>query len=263
MLFFLLADVVASYNPMTTFLIYAIGVIPFLLRLFFLPESPKTSASDEAAPIDASDAEEKAGSAKPKIALPHDVVILAISLFIMGVAFCPSLIGMSSVVAEKGLGDSSFSGVVLAANSVGGILAGVAMSLYMRVFKHYSLPVTYLALAVSLVLLYAAGNQVLVVTISVFAGFFFALPVSICNLPLGNMVRSEQVAFLSNAIFVMFNLGSFIYSFWITLLGIIVSGMSLVLIAGAVVMVALAIIVGIMENRNMLIGNPPMGEIAT
>lgn len=261
-LFYLVSGWVAARAPMAVFLIYGIGILPLALVLLGLPEPPRLNEREESGKLsETSVDEESVGGFLRGLegCVKVDFPILCVILLVFGIAFFPWLIGMSAIVAEKGIGDASFSGVVLAVNSVGAVIAGLSTGTYVKTFKRFSLPVALMALGLTLLATNVASTPVVLLVLSVFGGYFLGMPIALCNVTLGNMVPPSRVPVLSNVLFVFFNLGGFLCSFWMSALGVFQPGMGLVLTVGGTALCALALVAGWLKARGRLLGAPGSG----
>jgi MFS family permease len=235
----------ASIGWNYSFLPHGLGIISLLMVIFFLPEPA-------AAPV-AADA-----PAAPKEKLPFKLWIIVGVYGIYTLCIYPMLVNMSTLIVQRGMGDTSTAGIVLALLTIGGMIAG---SVFGKVFKmsgRFIMAVGYALAALGLVMVVFSTN-VFILTVGVFVeGFAMSTLIPASMMLISMTVKPTQMALGVSLFMAGMNLFGFLSTYWIgAIAGITGDAVTAPIAVGAAVTAAFCVIFLII---NPLKGGAPMQE---
>ena len=198
----------AVSDPRNAWLTHLIILIPTILILLFMPNV----RDDQAEASCISGQTEKAGK------LPGAVYLLSVVFGITFMAFYPLMLNMSSIVAVRHLGDAAVSGNILTMYSLGGAIGGFAFGLLNQKAGKWTIPVLYALLAGGLGIC-AVSDSVIFLMIGTFCtgAAVFMLSSAILD-KVAEYVPQHQSAKASGMMMAIWNLGTFLSSFYVSLI---------------------------------------------
>lgn len=224
-----LGGYLANYGWNYSFYAHALGLLSLILVILFLPE-PKS------VPI-------AANEEKPKIKIPGNVWLISI---LFGLAFMinyPTLLNMSSLIAQKNIGQSTAAGIILSLYTVGGMLSGLSFSILFKALKRYVVTAALFLIAASAAGILYSNNLILIAIFTTLSGFAFSLLIPTVFMIIGMTVKPMAVAMASSIFMAVMNLFAFLATYWIGAIGAIVGdvitkpifiGMTLFIFAGII-----------------------------
>lgn len=198
----------AVSDPRNAWLTHLIILIPTILILLFMPNVREDGAEDSG------DSEKKGMEEK----LPCSVYLLSVVFGITFMAFYPLMLNMSSIVAVRQVGDAAVSGNILTMYSLGGAIGGVVFGLLNQKAGKWTIPVLYALLAGGLGIC-AVSDSVIFLMIGTFCtgAAIFMLASAILD-KVAEHVSQQQSAKASGVMMAIWNLGTFLSSFYVSLI---------------------------------------------
>ncbi|WP_417350555.1 MFS transporter [Gordonibacter pamelaeae] len=141
------------------FLAYFISLAVLAFAFFALPNPPATAARDEAGTGDDASSEKRylAPTGKqPR--LPLGIVASYLCLFVYMTCIITFVNNISIIVSESGYGGAEVAGLCLSAHTVTGMLAGVLYGPLFGKLRTFTLPITTLVGALSLMIIYSSNS---------------------------------------------------------------------------------------------------------
>lgn len=149
------SGILAEYDWHLVFYLYAINIIVLLLAFIFLPE--QALISDNSAIEESSIISEQSKLSDYTNTLVMYYVLLAASYI------CVSVIAaqIAYYVADCGFGGAAESGILVSVDMAGCLIAGLLLGQYLRIFKQFALPMTFVCSAIALLILWLAPSLVI------------------------------------------------------------------------------------------------------
>ncbi|MDK2940915.1 MAG: hypothetical protein PWP56_428 [Acetobacterium sp.] len=185
-----------------SFLPHALGIVSLIIVIFFLPEPPSipVTAESQAAP-------------KEKLPVKLFIIVLVFGLYILSIY--PMLVNMSTLIVERGLGDTATAGIVLALLTIGGMIAGSIFGKVFKVSGRFILAVGYAFGFVGLAMVVFASN-IFILTLGVFLEGIAMSTLIPANMMIISMtVKPSQMALSVSMIMASMNLFGFLSTYWI------------------------------------------------
>jgi MFS family permease len=192
----LLGGVFAGIQWNYSFLPHALGLVTFLITLFFLPEPKKMEM-----PANAADA--------PKLKIPTSIFGWGVVLGIVTILDYPSLTNMSSVLETIGAG-SSAAGIVLMFMTIGGMLAGTVFGKIFKKFGRHTLSIGLVFFVASQILFAFSQSVPLFIIGEALMGIGLTFAMTSINMLAGASVHPSQTPMAMSIIITGMNLGGFL-----------------------------------------------------
>ncbi|WKY44202.1 MFS transporter [Eubacteriaceae bacterium ES2] len=184
---------------------HALGILSLILVIFFLPE-PESIEHPE-------------GIEKPKATIPGKVWLVSILFGALMFVTYPLLMGMSSFLVLKELGDATVAAVVLSFFTVGGMIAGAIFSTVFKVAKRFTIAVALLTLALGFVLVLYTGSFILVTIGTALVGVGFSLLMPAVFMIVGMLADPPSIPICSSVVLAVMNAFAFVSTYWIQMIG--------------------------------------------
>ena len=203
----LLGGFLATIQPQYCYYAFLLAGIG-LIFAFGIPSLPKT--------IDRTKAQDKSkGKQKEKVKLPGLCWYALFLFFALMVLLLPILIGNSTLMAQRNLGDSAWSGIATSCYSAGGVIIGVIWGAAFRKLKWNMLPLSFFMAAIGFVMCIFADSAFMVCLSLVVTGLGCISVRPTLYEFLNHLVSPEQVAAMLGYATAVFNLGTFVGTYYI------------------------------------------------
>ena len=186
-----------------SFLPHALGIVSLILVIFYLPEPAKIQMP--------------AGE-KKKINIPKSVWILSILFGCVMFIDYPMLMGMSTYLSIKGVGDTTTSAVVLSFFTVGGMIAGAIFGKLFKSTGRFIIAVGLFLMALGYVFLLFIPNFIMITVGAAFVGIGFSTLMPAVMMILGMLVPPQDVALSTSVLMAIMNLFAFLSTYWIQMI---------------------------------------------
>lgn len=227
-------------NWRNLFWVFLVGILVFLLVLFFLPND----TVDASASQDAHKAPKQSTWAVIK-GLAPSVYVMYLIVFLLGVAFTAYMANLSIVVAERGVGGTAMTGYINAIGTIGGIITGFGLKYIRKFTKPNTLAFGFLLLIVTLGLTYFFANPIVLMIAAIFSSMAMVTVLATSPFLLSMMARPEQIPVIMSIYAFVNSLSSTLAPKIISFLNIPAGGPSFVFAAA----VSAVVVVGLVVTR--------------
>lgn len=231
------------------FLFNGLAVIPLILIILFLKEPAKEMEAEEEIDLEAGDsaqAKSKSGVAGFTWKTWYYIVMA----FLTTAAIFPLQSGLTTLMADKGIGTVVIAGTMISAYNLAGTIVNLIISPLMKVFKQYLIGVACVCGAAGSALVVFVPSIPVMFAGMVLAGIGFCCMLCLFQIYNGSTASPGSVAFASTVILSMLYFGIFASSYFISgchaVLGRGTDAES-AMIGGAVVYAVLAIIAFVLK----------------
>ena len=199
----MLGGYLATIQPQYCYFAYLLAAVGLVFALG-IPNLPKTKS----APV----AEDKP---KEKVKIPG-LCWYALFLFLVGMMFLlPILVGNSTIMAQRQFGDAFFSGIATSVYTGGGVVAGLIFGTIFNKLRWNLVPIGYVMTAVGfLVCIFANSAFMVCIAMALTALGFVSVRPTLYEF-LNHLVTKEQVTAMLGYATAVFNLGTFLGTYWI------------------------------------------------
>lgn len=193
-----------------SFFIYAWSFIPFLIVLFLCPNFP-VDKEDYSALGGSESALAKKGSLWESIkGMPSSVWVFTVIVAVYMLCYYPMFLVIAPIIVDRGLGTAVSVGVAMVFYSVATIAGGVLFGTLEKIFKHRTLCLFLVGVAVSILGLYLSGSYAMVCFWLVISGLTSTGIIPAC-INVYNKAVSDRDSFLATGITESgVNLGAFL-----------------------------------------------------
>jgi MFS family permease len=189
----ILVDIKWNY----VFSIFSIGIIALVLIVFGLTE-----------PEDSLSAQVVDDKLKPKAKIPGSVILNYVLMFFGGLFWMPSILFISVVVTERGLGTGVHAGSVAIMFNVAGILLSFAFGFLYKIFKKFLVIIVLLVATAGMFIEYNATSLVMAGTGMFLAGgFLLMIPTLLSDN--GKYLTPESIAFATSLLVIALHAANF------------------------------------------------------
>lgn len=180
--------VLGGQNWRNLYWVFAIGILVFLLVLFCLPKD-----KPEKEVITAEGKKEKVSTLKVIKELSLSVYIIIFIAFLLGLAYTAYAANLSIVVAERGVGGTTMTGLINAVGTFGGIFAGFGLKYIRKVTKPNTLAFGFVCLLITLLLTYFFANPIVLMIAAVFSAMAMVMIMATCPFLLSMVAKPVQI----------------------------------------------------------------------
>lgn len=153
------------------YLVYLVAVPVLLLILLCIPMyRPNLEQKDAPASTDAA----------PRSSIGVAAVLAGIAILLYNGVYSTFPNNISLILTSTGIGDSTLAGMVTAAGTVGGIIAGITLGHVVKYFQRASLAVGLGVMGIAMVVLGFAGSLPVVIVAALFIGFALSIGFAQC-----------------------------------------------------------------------------------
>jgi predicted MFS family arabinose efflux permease len=178
------------------FIVYAIGILGFVLILIGMPES------EQSVPIQ----EGPVAKAKVKISMP--VVLNCVMIFLALTLWVPVLAFISNVVVDRGLGTGVHAGTVAIMFNVAAVILSFLFGILYKVFKKFLAVIILAVITLGMALVYYATNLFMAGAGMFCTGSLLLLIPTLLS-DNGKYLAPESVTIVTSVFMIAFNLGNF------------------------------------------------------
>ncbi|WP_423055611.1 MFS transporter [Acetobacterium carbinolicum] len=194
-----LADLQWNY----VFLTHALAIIPLVLILFFLPEQPLQA--DEQ-------------TQKTKKHIPAKAWAVSLLFAVMGILIMPLLLN-SSVISATMSDKATIAATVAVVYSIGCMLGGIAFGPVYKIFKRYCMTFSLIVTAIGMVGVFFSPNITILCVSMFIAGIGYCSAMPAAMMAIGMVTPPESVAFATAIMMALMNVGSFLSTAWLLVIG--------------------------------------------
>lgn len=180
--------VLGGQNWRNLYWVFVVGILVFLLVLFFLPNDKVQKEV-----INSNGQKEKVSTIKVLKELKAPVYIIIFIAFLLGIAYTAYAANLSIVVAERGVGGTAMTGIINAVGTLGGIFAGFGLKYIRKVTKPNTLAFGFLFLLITLILTYFFANPFVLMIAAVFAAMAMVMVMATCPFLLSMVSKPVQI----------------------------------------------------------------------
>ncbi len=194
---------IADVDLRKSFIIYGVCIIPLLINIFVLKEPVKSGETEEFS---------VKGMAKSKNM--GMVYFLTAIVTIATVCSYPLLSGVSTLIAEKGLGAAAAAGSVTGAYTLGNTIGAFIFGWHSRKMKRYGMAIDLACLTVAFALLVIAPNLFALIAAAFLGGVghtllrLFGLKIA------GDITDGSAKIFGATLVTTAISIGSYLSTFW-------------------------------------------------
>ncbi|GAQ26317.1 MFS transporter [Tepidanaerobacter syntrophicus] len=229
----LLGGVLCAIKWNYAFLAHLLGAIPLIMVMLMLPEPEK-----------------KIGEERGKISIPPSVYLISILFGIAMMLNYPLLVNMSTIIITDNLGDAASAGIVLSMFTVGGMIAGgIFGKLYQKASK-FTITIGLIILAIGAGIVYYSNNIVVLTIGMMLDGIGFGIIMPAIMMILGMIVSPASFAAASGVLMAFMNLGGFVSTYYIAMLGQINSEIRFPIFVATVIYGASAVVYTLMQLKS-------------
>ena len=201
-----LCGLLADWNWKYSFLINGIGLFIAVMILLFLKEPEKAEPQE---------VPELMGGEIKHVKISGWVYLLTGMQLLMTGTKYPLLSGMSTLIAERGLGSAALAGTVMSSYTVGAIVGGLLLSWIKKRIGKNAMTLNMILVAAGMFFVYAMPTVWGAFAGSFVTGIAFNTSYAINQIYVANLAPKHQMAFCSTLVFAANNLGVYISSFFI------------------------------------------------
>ena len=215
MISIVVGGIISDFNVNIIWLVHAVGLIPFTLVFFFLPEPKREyTFNQKYGPILKHRIRKKHDHEQK---LPLSVLLIAVCF---GLAYMISktvMLTMSSIMIEEGIGTAAIAGMLLAMNRAGGLLGGSVFSFVYKKCGVFTMTAAMLLETVMVVICWQSSNLILLgVAIAMLGTAQFIMQPTIMASLARNLpdISDRAISF----VMAVLNLGGFLPSIFLSVL---------------------------------------------
>ncbi len=193
----ILGGALAAIQPQYCYYAYLIAALGLILSLAGIPKLPLEKPEK-----------------KEKVKIPGSAWAFIILLFLGMMFVMPILAGTSTIMAERNFGGSAFAGIVTSCYTIGGAVAGLVFGFTFKKMGKWIVPAGYILMAVSMFIVAYASSAPMLAFGLFFAAFnFVQIRPAVYSL-VGASVTPAQMASMIGITTAMFNLGTFLATYY-------------------------------------------------
>lgn len=221
MLSIVVGGIVSDIDIRLIWLIYGVGIIPFILVLLFVPEPPHEEKKKKQTRGNLNVRIAKQGEAVNKI--PAFVFLVSICYGLGYMVAKTVMVVLSSIMIEEGIGTAAVAGILLALNRAGGLAGGIIYPYVHKLCKSYTLATAMLAEVIMVVICWKSSSVILFgIAIGMMGVVQFVMHLTISASFAHNMPKiADRCISLMQA---LINLGGFLPSIFLTVMALITGG---------------------------------------
>ncbi len=141
---------------------------------------------------------------------------VGINFFVM-ITAVPVMTGMSTLVADRGLGDSTTVALILTICQAGGILTGLILGKFVSVLKRFSMPVALFVQGLGIFGCLAGQNLAMICIAALVSGIGTILVSSLSATYCGQSTSKETIALATSVLMISTQCANFLSSYYIVL----------------------------------------------
>lgn len=168
--------------------VFIVGILVFLLVLFFLPNDKVENEAGKENTI-----HPKTSTLAVVKSLSPSVYVMYFIVFLLGIAYTAYMANLSIVVAERGVGGTAMTGYINAIGTIGGIATGFGLKYIRKFTKPNTLAFGFLMLIITLALTYFFASPVVLMIAAVFSAVAMVTVLATSPFLLSMMARPEQI----------------------------------------------------------------------
>ena len=242
----LLGGVLCAIDWRYTFLAYGLCLIVLIVFVICFKEPPSLVSE---ASEDASDAKVKP---KEKVKVPGAAVAIIVIAVLAQLMMSPTMVEFSFLMTEK-ITDlspavvTSACGVLMSVFVLGGAISSALMDKLMKLFGKFIGPVAiFVAVIGNVIIAMATSIPMFAVGIIVF-GVGWCLAIPVMNLDASRGVNEATLSLIPSLIWGLMNVGNFLASYWLGVLGIIGGSATNILLIDSGIFAVLGVAWGIVN----------------
>jgi MFS family permease len=214
----ILGGTLASIKWYYCFFAYFLGLVPFLLILFFMREPEKAGLAEHSKTHEITAAAPQAAKAKKKERIHPGIYITCAFFGICLMLNNPVMVNMSSLVERRAIGGASATGIILAAYTFGGLIGGIIFGVLYNRARRYVAALGVLCMAGGIAGVFISGGFAAMLLSTGLFGVGFSITMPVVMQLVGLLVTPATTAMGSSMVMIFMHLGGFISVYWVSLL---------------------------------------------
>lgn len=216
-----------------TFYAYLLGIISLVLVFIGLPEPEKVEKIKQ----------------DNKAKLPIEAIVIAVLSGIGFLLLYPLIVSLSTIITTNNMGTGTAAGLALSLFTFGGMISTAIFGKLYQVMGKFTYSFDVIATVVGMAIVYNANSIIAVYVGMVIVGIGYLLVIPTFMMEIGKIVAPSKIPLASGLIIAFMNAGSFISTYYISLVGKITGNMDITypIFISMIVFVIIAIIYTIVK----------------